>query len=479
MKLNFINVRRAYFHAKARREVYVALPEEDYEEGKCGRLLKAMYGTRDAAQNWEYAYVEALEAMGFKRGKATPCAFYMEVRNLRLVVHGDDFTVLGMEVDLDWFRRKISEVFEVKFRGRIGPDVHDDKHIRILNRVVQWTEGGIEYEADQRHAEIIVNKLGLDVNSKGVSTPGCKREWDPAEENELDPKDATMYRALVARANYLAQDRSDVSFAVKELCRSMSSPTEGDWAALKRLGRYLVDKTRLKVSFPYQDVVRKLAVWVDTDYAGCRKTRKSTSGGIVMLGTHAIKAWSITQAVIALSSGEAEYYGIVKGSSVGLGIRSVLADLGCKVRLVVCTDSSAAKGMASRKGLGKVRHVEVNQLWVQDKVGSGEVELRKVDGCNNIADALTKFVDGAGISAHLGSTGQSVAYGRHTIMPEVAAGTYCVLQEGVSVQPAQMYAAQGCTATRVPISSGPEVEVSGRTRGALRPRGGVRMCTPP
>ena len=61
MKLDFIDVRRAYFHAKSRREVYVALPAEDWEDGKCGKLLKAMCGTRDAAQNWEYAYVEALE----------------------------------------------------------------------------------------------------------------------------------------------------------------------------------------------------------------------------------------------------------------------------------------------------------------------------------------------------------------------------------------------------------------------------------
>ena len=99
-----------------------------------------------------------------------------------------------------------------------------------------------------------------------------------------------------------------------------------------------------------------------------------------MLGEHLIKGWSVTQAVIALSSGEAEYYGIVKGRSVGLGARSVLRDLGHKVRVCVMTDSSAAKGMASRKGLGKVRHVEVNQLWVQQKVGSGEIELKKVEG---------------------------------------------------------------------------------------------------
>ena len=89
---------------------------------------------------------------------------------------------------------------------------------------------------------------------------------------------------------------------------------------------------------------------------------------------------------------------------------------------VVCTDSSAAKGMASRKGLGKVRHVEVNQLWVQEKVGSGEVELRKVDGQSNLADALTKYIDGESIMRHMDGTGQHYAYGRHVIMPAVAEG---------------------------------------------------------
>ena len=90
-------------------------------------------------------------------------------------------------------------------------------------------------------------------DSKGVSTPGCKREWDPSEENELDPRDATIYRALVARGNYLSQDRSDIQFAVKELCRGMSNPTEGVWSALKRLGRYFVDKSRVIVKFKYQE----------------------------------------------------------------------------------------------------------------------------------------------------------------------------------------------------------------------------------
>ena len=102
--------------------------------------------------------------------------------------------------------------------------------------------------------------------------------------------------------------------------------------------------------------------------------------------------------------------------------RSVLQDLCCSVRLVVCTDSSAAKGMASRKGLGNERHVEVNQLWVQEKVGNWETELRQVDGQSNLADALATYFDGDGIMRHMNGVGQLYAYGRHTIMPAVAEG---------------------------------------------------------
>ena len=65
-------------------------------------------------------------------------------KQLRGVVHGDDFTLLGNQEDLDWFRRMISEKYEVKFRGRIGPEEEDDKAIRLLNRVITWTKEGLQ-----------------------------------------------------------------------------------------------------------------------------------------------------------------------------------------------------------------------------------------------------------------------------------------------------------------------------------------------
>ena len=109
-----------------------------------------------------------------------------------------------------------------------------------------------------------------------------------------------MYRAMTARANYMSQDRSDVQFAVKELSRGMASPTMLDRNQLKRFGRYLIDRPRIITLFKYQDVVTIIDGWADSDYAGCRKTRKSTSGGLIMLGVHLTNYWASTQAVIAL-----------------------------------------------------------------------------------------------------------------------------------------------------------------------------------
>ena len=108
----------------------------------------------------------------------------------------------------------------------------------------------------------------------------------------------------------------------------MSNPTNGHWKKLKRLGRYLKNNLRTVTQFKYQESTNWITIWSDTDWAGCKKTRKSTSGGIVMFGGHLIKSWSTTQDLIALSSGEAEYYGLVKGSAIGLGIRSMMRDLG-------------------------------------------------------------------------------------------------------------------------------------------------------
>ena len=102
-------------------------------------------------------------------------------------------------------------------------------------------------------------------------------------EQELPERDHTRFRALAARANYLAADRPDCQFAAKEVCRLMSAPTELSLKAVKRLGRYLEGRPRLVYHYPWQEI-DTIDVYSDTDWAGCPKTRKSTSGGVILLG---------------------------------------------------------------------------------------------------------------------------------------------------------------------------------------------------
>ena len=91
-------------------------------------------------------------------------------------------------------------------------------------------------------------------------------------------------------------------------------------------------------------------IFVDTDFAGCLVTRKSTSGGCAMVGRHLVKHWSSTQKVVTLSSGEAELAGIVKGSAEGLGLKSLAEDLGIYVKVKIFADASAAIGICRRSG---------------------------------------------------------------------------------------------------------------------------------
>ena len=138
--------------------------------------------------------------------------------------------------------------------------------------------------------------------------------------------------------------------------------------------------------------------WMSTatlTWGGCMRTRRGTSGGVACLGSHVIKAWSTTQSVVALSSAEAELTGLCKGGAHGIGLQSLCRDLGLKVNLRLHSDSTAAIGVCRRRGLGKIRHLAVADLWLQDKVRSGDISIHKVLGQDNPADALTKFVNRA------------------------------------------------------------------------------------
>ena len=119
--------------------------------------------------------------------------------------------------------------------------------------------------------------------------------------------------------------------------------------------------------------------------------RKSVTCSQCVLGLHLIHASVGTQVTLALSSGEAEFTGSVRTATKALGVRSLGEDMGMKIKLIeLGGDSTASKGMMSRTGVGRVRHLDVGLLWVQQRVERGEFRLRKLLGVDNSADLGTK-----------------------------------------------------------------------------------------
>ena len=109
-----------------------------------------------------------------------------------------------------------------------------------------------------------------------------------------------------------------------------------------------------------------------------------------MQGKHFLKAWGKKQQVVALSSAESELYAGVRTAVEGLGHQNLLSDMGMRKNVVLHLDSSSALCVFNRKGLGKMKHIELQHMWVQDSVKQGRFITKKVPTNDNPADLMTK-----------------------------------------------------------------------------------------
>ena len=116
-----------------------------------------------------------------------------------------------------------------------------------------------------------------------------------------------------------------------------------------------------------------------------------------------VKHWAKTKTTIALSSGEAELTGIGAGMAQALGLQSLAKDMHWPLKVRVHSDATADIGISKRRGLGKIRHLNTADLWVQEKVRNKSVELLKVLGTENPADCFTKYLDRASMEKALAS----------------------------------------------------------------------------
>ena len=263
---------------------------------------------------------------------------------------------------------------------------------------------------------------GLNNESKAVSTLGV-RMTDEDDGKELDAENRACYRSWTMRASYLSQDRCELQFAVRELARRMQQPNAKNMQALKHLMRFLKGSPRCLVVCNRQPEQPFVDVFSDSDWAGCTKTRRSTSSSYVMLGRHLLVSSATTQNVVATSSGEAEFYALAKSASRALGAVAVAADMAKVVKPRVRVDPTASKAIASRRGVGRVRHLHTQVLWVQEAVARRELTIVKATGIENPADMGTKHLAQKEMHECMRRAGCRIVGGRSKLAFDIARET--------------------------------------------------------
>ena len=205
--------------------------------------------------------------------------------------------------------------------------------------------------------------MGLE-NCRSISTPlsaTVEKEGDRSDRPEVSAELATKHRAAVA------QHRMDLGVASVAVGKTMAIPREGDDERLKRVARYLHGQPDFIQWYPVQEKTNTVVLTTDADWATCKESRRSHSGGTLQLGNHLIAAWSRVQPRIALSSGEAELCAGMHGISETLGFVRMMREFNTNDwgRIVHRVDASACRDIMLRRGCGGLKHITVKTLRVQ------------------------------------------------------------------------------------------------------------------
>ena len=358
-----------------------------------------MHGTRSASRAWGGLVKDTLLADGAVAVDVVPMTF-VHADQYIVTIHGDDFIAVGTSQGLDSLNNSMENNIRTKALGRIGPDCEQKSGV-FLKRVIEFADGAYWWKPDPRHIIDCIAELGL-AGGKAAPTPGTKdtvRNLTDGEDT-LSEEEGKKFQRLAGKMLYHSLDDPTVQFDMAMVMSSMSTPTVAGMARLVWVVRHCVDRPTLSGRFELQLPKQKLYVLVDADHASDEVSRKSMSCYHLYFGGHLIETQSARQQSIALSSGESEFYAMSLGCAAGMLAFNCLnamdlVHLTTTGKPEIYSDSSAARGLVKRSGVGRIKHLETRHLWSQECLRLKLFGLNTVDATMNTADLGTKYLSAA------------------------------------------------------------------------------------
>jgi transposase InsO family protein len=430
LEFELMDVQTAYLNAELKELVYMSQPE-GFTSGDgdttVWRLLKAIYGLKQAGREWNH-HLDAfiVGELHFTRCVADPCLYTRRSQTGRLLllsVYVDDIpSAFASEDRAEWqeVKARFLSRFSIKFLGDAD---------WLLNLRITRDRAARRLYLDQRaYTESMLEEMQFE-QCAPLSHPGAPEELSkagcaatPAEQAEMR---SIPYRRAVGALAYLANtSRPDIAHAVNLVSQFSQNPGAVHWRAVKAILRYLRGTTNYALVFGAAgssdaSAESPVSIWCDANWAGCKDTRRSTSGYLVRFYGCWIDWRCHKQETVALSSCEAEYMALTDAATAARWIRILIAELeavthggrqssltassdrsssthtstpatAAAIPILHCDNQSAIALAQNDVHHGRSKHIDLRHHFIRDEIASGRITLQWVSSQDQVADILTK-----------------------------------------------------------------------------------------
>ncbi|SCZ96816.1 BZ3500_MvSof-1268-A1-R1_Chr4-1g06749 [Microbotryum saponariae] len=378
----------AFLNGKMTEDVYVRYPKGwngPQSPGKCLKLVGSMYGTKQAPREWYRAVNDLMVSRGYMRATADACLYIKH--------SGTSFAIITLYVDdgliasnnqsfLDSELASLHKAFKLKRLGPVsyflGFEIHRTKDHILVHQ--------------SKYVRTMLEKFDFaSLSKRRAVTPMDDR---PSLRIDTTPfADVSLYQSAVGSLQYAStRCRPDIAIAVRAVAQKNSCPTVDDWAAVKRIFRYLNSTIDLGILYRNSSTTR-LMVYSDASFADDPESRRSVGAYASMLAGSVISWQSKQQSMIATSTTEAEILSASSATREAIWLRRLAGDVGIpQAHPTIIQEDNAACIQIAKDPVDHMRtkHFDIAHLFVRERVASGEVELEYCPTHVNAADITTK-----------------------------------------------------------------------------------------
>jgi hypothetical protein len=383
-----MDVKSAFLNGPIKEEVYVEQPpgfEDDRYPDHVYKLSKVLYELKQAPRVWYECLRDFIITNAFKVGKADPTLFTKTCDGDLFVcqIYVNDI-IFGStnQKSCEEFSRVMMQSFKMSMMGELT--------YFLGFQVKQLNDG--TFISQMKYTQDLLKRFGIK-DAKPVKTlMGTDGHLDLNKGGKS--VDQKAYRSMIGSLLYLCASRPDIMLSVCMCARFQSDPKECHLVAVKRILRYLVSTPCFGIYYPKGstfDLIR----YSDSNYAGCKVDRKSTSGTCQFLGRSLVSWSSKKQTSVGLSTAEADYVAARQCCVQLIWMRQTLRDFGYNLSKVplLCDNESAIRLVDNLVEHSHTKHIDIRHHFLRDHQQKGDIDVYHISTENQLADIFTKPLD--------------------------------------------------------------------------------------